>query len=61
MNGETINGLRGIAISELKEKAVFVTKTNNDAGIADALEHYLCGEVAKNPFHAYINIMEMLI
>lgn len=31
----------GNAISELKEKAVFVTKTNNDAGIADALEHYL--------------------
>lgn len=31
----------GNAISRLKEKADFITKTNNDAGIAYALEHYL--------------------
>ena len=29
----------GNAIDELKEKADFVTKTNNEAGIAYALEH----------------------
>lgn len=31
----------GNAIEELKEKADFVTKTNNEAGIAYALEYYL--------------------
>lgn len=31
----------GNAIDQLKEKADFVTKTNNEAGIAFALEHYL--------------------
>lgn len=31
----------GNAIDELKEKADFVTKTNNEAGIAYALEYYL--------------------
>ncbi len=34
----------GNAIPELKEKADFVTKTNNEAGISYALEHYLAGE-----------------
>ena len=34
----------GNAIPELKEKADFVTKTNNEAGISYALEHYLTGE-----------------
>lgn len=33
----------GNAIAELKKKADYVTKTNNDAGIAYALEHYLAG------------------
>lgn len=31
----------GNAIDELKRKADFVTKTNNEAGIAYAIEHYL--------------------
>lgn len=31
----------GNAIPQLKEKADFVTRTNNEAGIAYALEHYL--------------------
>ena len=31
----------GNAIEELKEAADFVTKTNNEAGVAYALEHYL--------------------
>lgn len=31
----------GNAIEELKEAADFVTKTNNEAGVAHALEHYL--------------------
>lgn len=31
----------GNAVDELKEKADFVTKTNNEAGIAYALEYYL--------------------
>ena len=30
----------GNAIQELKEKADFITKTNNEAGIAYALEYY---------------------
>lgn len=34
----------GNAIPELKEKADFVTRTNNEAGISYALEHYLAGE-----------------
>ena len=31
----------GNAIPEVKELADFVTKSNNEAGIAFALEHYL--------------------
>ena len=31
----------GNAIKELKDKADFVTKTNNEAGVAFALEHFL--------------------
>ena len=31
----------GNAIEKLKARADYVTKTNNDGGIADALEHYL--------------------
>jgi len=31
----------GNAIEEVKTKADFVTKTNNEAGIAYALEHFL--------------------
>lgn len=31
----------GNAIEELKQKADFITKTNNEAGIAYALDHYL--------------------
>ena len=31
----------GNAITELKEKADFVTRTNNEAGVAYALEHFL--------------------
>lgn len=33
----------GNAIQELKDKADYVTKTNNEAGVAFALEHYLAG------------------
>lgn len=35
----------GNAIEQLKEKADFVTKTNNEAGIAYAIEHYLMEEM----------------
>ena len=31
----------GNAIDELKAKADFVTKSNNEAGVAYGLEHYL--------------------
>ncbi len=34
----------GNAIPELKKKADFVTKTNNEAGISYALEYFLAGE-----------------
>ena len=35
------------AIDELKAKGDFVTKSNNEAGVAYGLEHYLVGERRK--------------
>lgn len=38
----------GNAIPALKEKADFITKSNNEAGVAYALEHYLLNERKEN-------------
>ena len=38
----------GNAITALKEKADFITKSNNEAGVAYALEHYLLNERKEN-------------
>lgn len=43
----------GNAIEELQRKADFVTKTNNEAGIAYALNKYLNIETENNAWYSF--------